>query len=400
MQAKEILFDEDARMELKNGIEQFADAVAVTLGPKGRIAKEMKFKIGAELAKEMAAKIKERAGDGTATGVILFRSLVREGLKHLTHGISPILIHQGIQKALEAVLKEIKTNAIPAKEHLRSIIEPKIAECLEKTDVVVIEEGNETAVEIVKGMELNSGYLSPYFITNQEKRRVELHRPHVLVVNKKISSAQEILSILQQSPKAELLIIAEDIEGDALATLVMNKLQNRLKVAAIKATKDLSIGARVDEALITKEKTILIGTKFKETVAILKVKEKREIFEESLNLARAALEEGLVLGGGIALLKAAPKLNLAKEEMIGAQILLKALTAPFRQIAQNSGLDSLLILGAVLKKGKNFGFNAVTEQVEDLFKAGIFDPAKVVRIALEEAVAAAGVVLLSEALIV
>lgn len=516
---KEILFDEDARNALRDGLNQLADVVAVTLGPKGRnvglqaswgsptitsdgnsIAKDVELKdpfanMGVAMGQEVAAKSKEKAGDGTTTAIVLLRALVQAGVKNIASGANPIAIKRGMDKALELVLKEIDSMAVAVKNNkdTRNIaavsasghpeVGEKIAECFEKvgkTGVVAIEEGKgtETVIEIVDGMQISRGWISPYFNTNAEKQLVEMENPVLLITDKKISSAQDILPILQQVASAgmSLLIIAEDLEGDALSTLVVNKLRGTLKVAAIKAPafgdqrkailEDIAIltGAQLvteDQGLllkeagadvlgkatqitITKDKTTFVGgkgdakaikariaqieaqaksatssydkekleerkAKLQGGVALIQVgaptesemKKKKQMYEDSLNSTRAALEEGIVPGGGVALLRAsrAIKLDLNTEETVGAQILLRACEAPIRQIILNTGFDPSVTLNEVLLKGPSFGFNAVTEQVEDLFKTGVIDPAKVVKSSLSHAVSVAGVALLSEALI-
>lgn len=517
---KEIIFEEDARNALRDGIDQLADVVAITLGPKGRnvglqaswgsptitsdgnsIAKDVELKstflnMGVSMGKEVAAKIKEKSGDGTTTGIILLRALVQGGIKNIASGANPIAIKRGMDKALETVLKEIDGMSLAVKksEDTRNIatvsasgnteVGEKIAECFNKvgkTGVVAIEEGKgtETTIELVDGMQFDRGYLSSYFATNAEKLIVEMNHPNILVTDKKITSAQEILPILQHvaTTGQELIIIADDIEGDALSTLVVNKLRGTLKVAAVKApafgdrrkailediailtgaslvTEDKGIllrdvGAEVlgkaDQIVITKEKTTIVGgkgnakeikariaqidaelgnttanydkekleerkAKLQGGVAVIKVgaptesemKKKKQMYEDSLNSTRSALEEGIVPGGGVALLRASracAHLKLSKEEDVGAQILLKACEAPFKQIVFNTGFDSSVILNEVLNKEQSFGFNALSEKVEDLLKCGVIDPAKVVKISLSHAVSMAGIVLLSEALI-
>jgi len=519
MKPKQFLFEEDARKTLRDGIDQLAEVVAMTLGPRGRnvglqsfgsptitsdghsIAQEIEFKdaflnMGASLAKEVASKIKEKSGDGTTTGIVLLRALVQGGVKNIASGANPTAIKRGMDKALEAMLQEIDALSIEIKDaaETRNIatvsasgyreIGEKIAECFIKTGksgVVTIEEGKgtETGVEFVEGMQLDRGYVSPYLCTNSDKMTVEMENPRFLITDKKINSAQEILPLLQHAAATgmELVIIADDVEGDALSTLVMNKLRGTLKVAAIKAPgfgdrrkamlEDLAVltgaelvseekGMNLQEAdvdclgssdfvTIGKEKTTIVGgkgylvdiqariaqieseikgahssydkekleerkAKLQGGVAVIKVgaptesemKKKKQMYEDSLNSTRAALEEGIVAGGGITLLQAAKKaldrLKLNKEEEVGAKILIKACESPFKQIAYNAGFDGALLLEEVQKMGKNFGFNAVTEKVEDLLKAGVIDPAKVVKNSLIYAVSVAGVVLLSECL--
>lgn len=517
---KDILFEEEARNALRDGIDQLADVVAITLGPKGRnvglqaswgsptitsdgnsIAKDVELKdpfanMGVLMGQELAAKIKEKSGDGTTTGIVLFRALVQAGLKNIASGANPTAIKRGLEKALEQLLKEIDTLAVEVKSHkdTRNIatvsasghpeIGEKIAECFErvgKNGVVAIEEGKgtDTTIEIVEGMQFDRGYVSPYFCTNTEKLIVEMNHPKILITDKKINSIQEILPILQQiaTTGQELLLIADEVEGDALSTLVINKLRGTLKVTAIKAPgfgdrrkellQDIAVltGAQVvseekgmvlreaeadvlgqaAQIIITKEKTTLVGGKgqpkqIKERiaqieaelsrttstydrekleerkakllggVAVIRVgaptesemKKKKQMYEDSLNSTRAALEEGIVVGGGVALLRASravPKLSLNKEEQVGANILLRACESPFRQIVSNAGFDSSVILEQVLLENAAFGFNALNEKVEDLVKAGVVDPVKVVKNSLTHAVSMAGVVLLSEALI-
>lgn len=519
---KEIIFEEEARDALMKGIEALADVTAITLGPKGRnvgidsgwgspsittdgqsIAKDVELKnteknLGVSIGQEVASKIKEKSGDGTTTGIVLLRSLVRTGVKNITSGANPIAIKRGMDKTLEGLLKEIDALSVGVenKEQTGNIasvsasgnleIGEQIANCFEKvgrSGVIAIEEGKgtQTSIEIVEGMQLDRGYLSSHFCTDLEKMWVEMKNPSILITDQKISSAQEILPVLQAvaSSGKELLIIADDIEGDALATLVMNKLRGLLKVAAIKAPgfgshrkgllEDIAIltGAELiteekgltlrdsnteilgsaSQITVTKDKTTIVGgshaekevekrveqltaeiaatssnydrekleerkAKLQGGVALIKVgapteaemKRKKQMFEDSLSSTRAALEEGIVPGGGVALLKAktAYKLNpsLTEEEKVGATVLLTACEAPFRQIVENTGFDPSVELEKVLEKQGSFGFNAKTEMVEDLILAGVLDAAKVVKNSLIYAVSAAGMVLLSEALIV
>ncbi len=520
MTAKDIVFDQDARVFLRDGIDQLAEVVAITLGPRGRnvglqaswgsptissdgytISKDLELKnpflnMGVAMGKEVAAKIKEKSGDGTTTGILLLRALVQAGVKNIASGANPIAIKRGMDKALETVLKEIDlmSFAVQNSQETRNIaavsasghqeIGEVIAQCFDKvgkTGVIAIEEGKgtETVVELVEGMLLDRGYLSPYFCTNGEKLTVEMTNCAVLITDKKISSAQEILSLLQQTAASgqELLIIADDIDGDALSTLVVNKLRGTLKVAAIKSPgygdrrkellEDLAIltGAevvseekgymlrdagvemlgRADQITITKDKTTIVGgkgnlekiqsrvaqieaqsaeatsiydkeklderkAKLKGGVAVIRVgaptesemKKKKQMYEDSLSSTRAALEEGIVPGGGVALLRAGrttADLNLSKEEKVGAKILLQACEGPIRQIIANAGFDPSTTLEEVLRSGKTFGFNALSNTVEDLIAAGVIDPVKVVKNSLRHAVSMAGVVLLSEALI-
>lgn len=518
--AKEIIFEEEARHKLKEGIDALADVVAVTLGPKGRnvglqssfgaptitndgnsIVKDIELKdqyanMGVTMGKEVASKMKEICGDGTTTSILLLRALVQAGIKNISSGTSPILLKRGMDKAVEATLKKLEYMATPVKDEKETLhiatasasgdpfIGKTIADALLKVGkegVITIEEGKstDTTVEMVEGMQFDRGYSSAYFCTNAEAMTVELSHPRVLVTDKKISSIQEILSLLQgvASSGQSLLIIADDVEGDALSTLVVNRLRGSLKVCTVKAPgfgdrkkellQDIAIltGATfvteeaglilkdvamevlglAEKIVITKDKTTIVGgagkpesiaarikqidqmsqettssydkdkllerkAKLSGGVAVIRVgaptepemKQKKQVFEDSLNSTRAALESGLVLGGGVALLHASAEIadmDMTAEEKIGAEIVLKACQAPFKQIASNAGLDSSLILEQILSKGGNFGFNAETEKVEDLLKAGVVDPAKVVKHALIFASSTAGVVLLSEALI-
>lgn len=518
--AKEIIFEEEARHKLKEGIDKLADVVAVTLGPTGRnvglqaswgaptitndgnsIVKDIELKdqyanMGVSMGKEVASKMKEKCGDGTTSSILLLRALVQNGIKNISSGCSPISIKRGIDKATSAVILELEKNAISIQNEQETLqiatasasgdtlTGKTITEALHKVGkegVITIEEGKstETTVELVEGMQFDRGYLSAYFCTNAESMTVEMQAPKILVTDKKISTIQDILPILQAvaSTGEALLLIADDIEADALSTLVVNRLRGSLKVCAVKAPgfgdkkkellQDLAIltGAtlvteeagiflkdvgsdvlgKAEKIIVTKDKTTLVNgsgdpasiqsrikqieaeidtvtssydkeklqerkAKLSGGVAVIRVgaptepemKRKKQAFEDSLNSTRAAIEEGIVLGGGIALLHASQaiaSLSLSPEEAIGAQIVLKACEAPFKQIVTNAGFDSSLILEEIQAKKANFGFNAITEQVEDLLKAGIVDPAKVVKHALMFAASTAGVILLSEALI-
>jgi chaperonin GroEL len=518
--AKEIIFDEEARKKLAKGIRQLADAVSGTLGPKGKnvglekgwgaptitndgnsIVKDIELKdqyenMGVSMAKEVASKLKEKCGDGTTTGTLLLNTLVQEGIKYITSGASPINLKRGIDKAVEAVVAELNKNAITVKgtEETKNIatvsasgnedIGNWIAESLKKvgkSGVVTIEEakGTETTIEMVEGMQFDRGYISAYFCTNQEKMTIEMDNPNILIVDKKISSVQEILPVLQSvaTTGGNLLIIAEDLEADALATLVVNKIRGILKVAAVKAPgfgdrrkeilqdiailtggtliseeagimlKDATAAVlgKADRIVVGKENTTIVGGKGKESaikarakqleneisvakssydkekleerkaklqggVAVIRVgaatepelKQKKQMFEDSLNSTKAALEEGVVIGGGTALLRASKvveKLNLEGDELLGAKLVARACEAPARQIAYNSGLDGSVILAEVKEKKENFGFNAMTEKVEDLLQAGVIDPVKVVKNCLIHASSVGGIVLISEALI-
>lgn len=518
--AKEIIFEEEARLKLATGIRKLADVVAFTLGPKGRnvgiekswgapsitndgasIIKDISLddvyeNMGVSMAKEVVQKIKEVCGDGTTTGTLLLRALVDNGLKLISAGASPINLKRGIEKACEAVIAEIEKNAIPVKnnEEILNIavasasgnhfIGKTIAEAMEKVGlkgVITIEEakGTETTIDLVEGMQFDRGYVSPYFCTNQEKLLVEMHNAAILITDKKINNIHELLPILQSvaATGKELLIIADDVEGDVLSTLVVNKLRGSLKVCAVKAPgygdrrkallEDIAIltGAQVvsedagmilkdissdvlgtaEKITVSKDHTTLVSgggsedkihqrlkqiageialctsnydkekleerqAKLKGGVAVIHVgaatepelKQKKQVFEDSLNSTKAALEMGIVPGGGVALLRASKviqKLNLSNEEAQGAKVVAIACEAPIKQIISNAGFDPSVVLSEVLSAKPSYGFNAVKEVVEDLIAAGVIDPAKVVKNCLSLAASVAGIVLISEALI-
>ncbi len=517
---KEIIFEEEARDALLSGIKQLADVVAFTLGPKGRnvgldkswgapiitndgssIVKDVQLKntfenMGVAMAQEVVQKIKEKCGDGTTTGTLLLKALVEGGIKQIAAGASPISVKRGIDKAVETIVSAIEKSAIPVKtnQEIRNIatasasgneeVGALIAQAMDKVGnkgVITIEEakGTQTTIEIVEGMEFDRGYLSAYFCTNAEKLSVEMKHPQVLLIDKKIGSVHEILPLLQATAAAgrELLIIAEDIEGDALSTLVVNKLRGTLKVAAVKApgfgdrrkalmqdiaaltgatliSEDAGMTVKdaqpdvlgtAEQIIITKEKcTIVKGSgdskaikarisqidkeielctssydkeKLEERkaklgggVAVISVgaatepemKQKKQMFEDSLSSTKAAVESGIVPGGGVALLRAKQALKSLKvvgEEIIGVHIVEQACGTPLKQIACNTGYDGSVILLEVENAGGNTGFNAMNEKVEDLVAAGIVDPAKVVINSLIHASSVAGIVLISEALI-
>jgi len=518
---KELIFEEEARNKLREGLEKLADVVCVTLGPKGRnvglqsswgaptvtndgnsIVKDIEVKdqfvnMGIAMGKEVAAKMKEKCGDGTTTSILLLRALVQNGVKNIASGASPISVKRGIDKTVDALVKEIESFSIPVKsdKEIRGIaiasasgseeIGSMIADAFKKVGkegVITIEEGKttETSIEMVEGMQFDRGYTSAYFCTNSETMVAEMHDTRILITDKKIASVQEILPILQAiaTSAKELLIIAEDIEADALSTLVINKLRGTLKVCAVKAPgfgdrrkallQDIAIltgGVVVSEEtgmtlkdapidvlghaekiVITKDKTTIINGSGKHDniksriqqieaelantsnqydkekleerkaklgggVAVIRVgaatepemKQKKQMFEDSLNSTRAALQEGIVAGGGVALLRAAKKhassLQLTGDELLGAQIVLRACEAPLKQIIENAGFDSSVILEQILAGGDNTGFNASSEKVEDMVKSGVVDPAKTPKTALRFASSVAGIVLISECLI-
>lgn len=519
--AKEIIFEEEARAKLLSGIIKLAETVACTLGPKGRtvglekswgapsitndgnsIVNEISLvdqyeDMGVKLGQQVAAKIKEVCGDGTTTGTLLLRALVEGGVKNIAAGASPITLKRGMERASAAVIEELTSMAIPVQneQETRNIatvsasgdreIGEMITEAIGKAGkagVVTIEAGKgmETTLEVVEGMQFDRGYLSAYFCTDTEKMIVDMENPWILLVEKKIAAIQELLPILQAAASSgrSLIIVAEDIEGDALATLVVNRIRGTLKIAAVKAPgfgdrrkailQDIATlcGATVvseetghslkdateevlgsaERVTIGKEKTTIVGgtgspeavatrvaqiekeiesasssydrEKLEERkaklcggVAVIRVgaatepemNQKKQMYEDSLNSTQSALESGIVVGGGVALLHAAAaidKLELGQEESIGAKIVRRACEAPVRQLAENAGLDGSLIVRELFEsKSSTLGFNALTEKVEDLMTAGVIDPAKVSRTSLENAISTAGIVLLSEALI-
>ncbi len=516
---KDIIFEEEARQKLFSGIKQLADVVAFTLGPKGRnvglekgwgapiitndgssIVRDFELKdqfenMGASLAKEAVQKIKEKCGDGTTTTALILRALVEYGCRLISSGASPIHLKRGMDKACEAVIKSIESQAIPIKDdkEIKNIatvsasnnqeVGNLISEAIEKVGrngVITIEEakGTETSIEIVEGMQFDRGYLSAYFCTNAEKMIVEMNNANILLVDKKIGSIHELLPILQAiaTTGKELLIIAEDFDSDTLSTLVVNRLRGTLKVCAVKApgfgdrrkamlqdiavlcgatviTEDagltlkaatLDILGQVDKVTITKEHTTIVSTKGDKKqiqarlnqidaemkaatsgydkekleerraklsggIAVIRVgaatepemKNKKQAFEDSLSSTKAAIESGIVPGGGVALLrasKAIQELKLEGDELLGAKLVASACEISVRQIATNAGFDGSVILGEVLKAPQNYGFNALSDKVEDLIACGVIDPAKVVKHTLLFASSTAGIVLISEAL--
>lgn len=517
---KEIIFEEIAREKLFKGIKQLADVVAFTLGPKGRnvgiekswgaptitndgssIVRDFEIhdsfeNMGASIVKEAVQKIKDLCGDGTTTTTLLIRAIVENGLRYISSGASPIQVKRGIDKAVDAIIKEIEKQAIPVKDskEIKNIatvsassneeIGSMITEAIEKVGkkgVITIEEakGTETTIEIVEGMQFDRGYLSTYFCTNPEKMTVEMNNANILLVDKKIASVHDILPLLQSiaSTGKELLLVAEDFEGDVLSTLVVNKIRGTLKVCAVKAPGfgdrrkammedlaaltgatlvaedagmnlrevDASVLGTCEKIMISKDATTIIGGKgnkkaidarlkqieaeIKATsssydkekleerraklsggVAVIRVgaatepelKNKKQSFEDSLHSTKAALESGIVPGGGVALLRASKKaeaLKLEGDELLGAKAVIQACEILVRQIAINAGADGSVVLSDVQNAPQHFGFNALTEKVEDLLEAGVIDPAKVVKHALLFAGSSAGIVLISEALI-
>lgn len=523
--SKQIIFDEKARAGLKKGVDKLANAVKVTLGPRGRnvvlgksygspqvtkdgvtVAKEIELEdkienIGAEIVKEVASKTNEAAGDGTTTATVLAQAMINEGLKLVSAGVSPIEIREEIEKKVVSIVAKLKkmSKTISTKEEIAQVasisannkeIGQIIAEAMEavgKDGVITIEEGQHFGVEkeVVEGMEFDKGYVSPYMITNSDKMQAEFSDPYILITDKKISALSDILPLLEkiaQSGKKDLVIIAEEIEGEALATFVVNKLRGTFNVLGIKAPgfgdrrkamlDDIAVltGARViseevglklekaeiedlgqaRKVVSTKEKTTIVEGKGKEAdiktrveqirkeiensdsdfdkeklqerlakisggVAVIKVgaatetemKEKKDRIEDALNATRAAQAEGIVPGGGLALALASDtfeELTDKKEEGIGVKIVDNAILEPIKQIAANAGKDGSLILFNIMKGNKegkkNFGYNAATNTFEDMIAAGIVDPTKVVRSALENAASAAIMFLTIEAVIV
>ena len=521
MSSKMINFDTEARTALLKGVDKLANAVKVTLGPKGRnvlidkkfgaptvtkdgvtVAKEIELEdpienMGAQMVKEVASKTSDVAGDGTTTATVLAQALYREGLKNVTGGANPMDLKRGIDLAVEELVKGLKELSSPIKEskeiaQVGSIsanndktIGDLIAKAMDKVGkdgVITVEEakGTETNLDVVEGMQFDRGYLSPYFVTNPDSMETELEDPYILINEKKISSMKDLLPILEKIAQASrsLLIISEDLEGEALATLVVNKLRGTLKVAAVKAPgfgdrrkamlEDIAVltagtviaeekGYKLENAtvaylgtakrvVIDKDNTTIVEgagktedikkrineikgqiekttsdydkeklqerlAKLSGGVAVLKIgaateiemKEKKARVEDALHATRAAVEEGIVPGGGVALLRVASKLDKIKNEnqdiMLGVKIVRKAIEEPIRQIVINAGEEGSVIVNKV-KEGKgSFGYNAATEIYEDLVKAGVIDPTKVTRVALENAASVASMLIMTEATI-
>ncbi len=518
--AKDIKYSVKAREAMLKGVDTLADAVKVTLGPKGRnvileksfgaptitkdgvtVAKEIELEdkfenMGAQMVKEVASKTSDVAGDGTTTATVLAQSIYREGSKLVAAGINPMALKRGIEKAVAVAVKELKKLSKPTKDQEEisqvgtisanndSTIGNIIAEAMNKVGkegVITVEEAKsmETTLEIVEGMQFDRGYLSPYFVTDPEKMEISLSEPYILLNEKKIANMKDLVPILEQIAKLgrPLLIIAEDIEGEALATLVVNKLRGTLQAAAVKAPgfgdrrkamlEDIAIltgGRVISEDLglklenitlndlgtaktvsIDKDNTTIVDgggsrqdlegrvkqlrAQIEETtsdydreklqerlakliggVAVISVgaatesemKEKKARVEDALNATRAAVEEGIVPGGGVALLrciKAVSDLKLEGEEQNGVTILLKALEEPIRQIANNAGLEGSVVVEKVKEKKGSFGLNAETSEYEDLMSAGIIDPTKVTRFALQNAASVSSLLLTTEAMI-
>jgi chaperonin GroEL len=520
MAAKTLLYDENARRALERGVNKVADAVKVTLGPRGRnvvldkkwgsptitkdgvtVAKEIELEdayenMGAQLCKEVASKTNDVAGDGTTTATVLAQSIVTEGLRYVAAGGNPIAVKRGIDKAVEIVIAEIKKASSPIKdkeqvEFVATIagndneIGKHVANAMDKVGkdgVITVEEsrGRETTLEVVEGMQFDRGYISPYFVTDPERMEAVLENPLILIHEKKIGNAQEFVGFLEKAAQTRrpILIIAEDLEGDALATTVLNKIRGVLPIAAVKAPgfgdrrkamlEDIAVltaGRFISEDLgtklenvgieflgtakkivITKEDTTIIegaGTKAdvmgriaqikaqidktdsnydKEKlqerlaklsggVAVIKVgastetelKEKKHRYEDALSATRAAVEEGIVPGGGVTLLaacKGLEKSNLTGDELTGIHIVKRALEEPLRTIAENAGLEGSVIVEKVKNSKPGHGLNALTGEIVDLIKAGVVDPAKVTRSTIQNAASIAGLVLTTEVLVV
>ena len=520
--AKKITFDTEARDALKKGVDALANAVKVTLGPKGRnvvidkqfggpsitkdgvtVAKEIELEdtlenMGAQMVKEVASKTNDLAGDGTTSATVLAQAIISNGLKNVAAGANPMDLKRGIDKAVSAIIKDINKQAQQVGdsydkiEQVASIsanndnvIGSLIAKAMKKVKtegVITVEEakGTDTTVEVVEGMQFDRGYLSPYFITDADKMEVELENPYILIFDQKISAMKDLLPILEQTAKSgkPLMIIAEDVDGEALSTLVVNKIRGALKVAAVKAPgfgdrrkamlEDIAIltngtvvseerGFKLEsttlEMLGTTEKIVIdkdnttivngagdkksisarvnqIKTQIETTtsdydkeklqerlaklaggVAVLYVgaatevemKEKKDRVDDALAATRAAVEEGIVPGGGVSIVRASQSLDKLKaendDEQTGINIIYRAVEEPLRQIVENAGLEGSVIVAKVKDGKADFGFNAKTETFESLYKAGVIDPAKVVRVALENASSVAGMLLTTECVI-
>src|ERR671914_710883 len=464
MAAKDIRFSEEARNRVLRGVNLLADAVTVTLGPKGRnvvlekswgaptitkdgvtVAKEIQLEdkfenMGAQMVKEVASKTSDIAGDGTTTATVLARAIFGEGLKLVAAGHDPMSIKRGIDKAVEKVTEELKSLSKPTRDRSEiaqvgtisanndKTIGDILAEAMDKVGkegVITVEEakGLETTLDLVEGMRFDRGYLSPYFVTDPERMECVYEDAYILIHEKKISSMKDLLPVLESVAKTgrPLVIIAEEVEGEALATLVVNKIRGILKVVAVKAPgfgdrrkamlEDIAIltGGKVisEETGMSLEKVTLAGG-----VAVIKVgaatevemKEKKARVEDALHATRAAVEEGIVAGGGVALLRAQSaleKIRGTEDEKIGVDIVRRALEEPIRMIAQNAGAEGSIVVARVKEsKDKNSGYNAQTDNYEDLVKAGVIDPTKVTRTALQNAASIAGLLLTTEAVVV
>ncbi|HSA67476.1 MAG TPA: chaperonin GroEL, partial [Methyloceanibacter sp.] len=520
--AKEVKFSQDARERMLHGVDVLANAVKVTLGPKGRnvvleksfgapritkdgvtVAKEIELEdkfenMGAQMVREVASKTSDTAGDGTTTATLLAQAIVKEGAKSVAAGANPMDLKRGVDMAVAAVLDELKAKAkkVTSSEEIAQVgtisangdheIGAMIAKAMQKVGndgVITVEEAKslETELEVVEGMQFDRGYISPYFITDADKMRVELENPYILINEKKLSNMQSLLPLLEQVVQAgkPILVIAEDVEGEALATLVVNKLRGGLKVAAVKApgfgdrrkamlqdiavlsngqviSEDLGIKlenvtldmlGRAKKVVITKDDTTIVGGTGKKSeiearvaqirqqiedttsdydreklqerlaklaggVAVIKVggvtemevKEKKDRVDDALNATRAAVEEGILPGGGVALIRSQSSLAKLKtandDQQVGINIVRRALHAPARQIAENAGEDGAVVVGKIVDKDDYaFGYNAATGEYGNLVKQGVIDPAKVVRTALQDAASVAGLLITTEAMV-
>jgi chaperonin GroEL len=522
MTAKEVKFSQDARERLLHGVDVLANAVKVTLGPKGRnvvleksfgapritkdgvtVAKEIELEdkfenMGAQMVREVASKTSDTAGDGTTTATLLAQAIVKEGAKSVAAGANPMDLKRGVDIAVAAVIDELKARAkkVTSSEEIAQVgtisangdheIGAMIAKAMQKVGndgVITVEEAKalDTELEVVEGMQFDRGYISPYFITDADKMRVELENPYILIDEKKLSNMQSLLPLLEQVVEAgkPILVIAEDVEGEALATLVVNKLRGGLKVAAVKApgfgdrrkamlqdiavltqgqviSEDLGIKlenvtldmlGKAKKVVITKDDTTIVGGAGKKSdiearvaqirqqiedttsdydeeklqerlaklaggVAVIKVggatemevKERKDRVDDALNATRAAVEEGILPGGGVALIRtqsALAKLKTANDDQqVGINIVRRALQAPARQIAENAGEDGAVVVGKIVDKDDYaFGYNAATGEYGNLVKQGVIDPAKVVRTALQDAASVAGLLITTEAMV-
>ena len=518
--AKEIIFSDTARNALARGVEKLTDAVKVTMGPRGRnvlimksygapvltkdgvsVAREVELKdkledMGAQLVKEVASNTADEAGDGTTTATVLANAIFREGLRNITAGANPVEVKRGMDKACAVILENLKaaSKAVNGKQDIAQVatisansdtdIGDMIAEAMDRVGqdgVITVEEakGISDELDVVEGMQFDRGYLSPYFITNPEKMVAEIENPWILLADSKISSLKDLLPVLEQVQKTSrpLLIIAEDVEGEALSTLVVNKLRGVLNISAVKAPgfgdrrkamlldiatlthgtvisdetghtlegADISMLGQASRVIIDKDNTVIVNgagsdemvaariaeikvqieatsseydkeklqerlAKLAGGVAVIKVgaatetemKEKKDRVDDALSATKAAVEEGIIIGGGAALVRAAAKVSLTLEgdQKIGCEIILRAIKAPMKQIAANAGFDTGVVVNAVENaESETIGFNAATGEYVDMFKAGIIDPLKVARVALTNATSVSSMLLTTEAAI-
>src|SRR5436190_2257547 len=441
MAGKEIVYNEDARHALIRGVNKLADAVRVTLGPKGRnvvidkkfgsptitkdgvtVAKEIDVpdpveNLGARMVREVASKTSDTAGDGTTTATVLAQAIVRDGAKNVAAGANPMGIKRGIEKAVEKIVTELKALSQPVKgdmiaqvgtisansDHTIGKILAEAMDKVGKDGVITVEEAKtmETSLEVVEGMQFDRGYLSPYFVTDPERMECVLEEALVLIHEKKISSLKDMLPVLERVAQTgkPLLVIAEDLEGEALATLVVNKLRGTLKVAGVKAP---GYGDRRKAMLEGGVAVVKVGA-----ATETKMKEKKARVEDAMHATKAAVEEGIVPGGGVALLRCSAVLDtfakdrsLNDDERLGVELVRRACEEPVRWIASNAGHEGSIVAVKVREsREKHWGFNAQSEEYEDLVKAGVIDPTKVVRTALVNAASIASLLLTTEALV-